>query len=197
MRPQAAGMSCYSVAEEITPVCADFLVERRGFELMAIGRCPSSDPNRWRIRHIHGKPCLPRLRSRRSRSARPIFARKARRFDPSGIRIVTAGASSSNRRAFRRNGRQPATASILRAPPSRLSSIVAANAHSLQSLPPAACTGQNHPPEGTGGLSGRVEECSSSQKTENLTGGDQDRRRGYRLCGGERQPCASSPSKPW
>jgi hypothetical protein len=26
--PQAAGMSCYSVAEEITPVCADFLVVR-------------------------------------------------------------------------------------------------------------------------------------------------------------------------
>jgi hypothetical protein len=32
MPPQAAGMSCYSVAEEITPVCADFVVERRGFE---------------------------------------------------------------------------------------------------------------------------------------------------------------------
>jgi hypothetical protein len=30
--PQAAGMSCYSVAEEITSVCADFLVELRGFE---------------------------------------------------------------------------------------------------------------------------------------------------------------------
>jgi hypothetical protein len=26
MRPQAAGMSCYSVAEKITPVRADFLV---------------------------------------------------------------------------------------------------------------------------------------------------------------------------
>jgi hypothetical protein len=26
MPPQAARMSCYSVAEEITPVCADFLV---------------------------------------------------------------------------------------------------------------------------------------------------------------------------
>jgi hypothetical protein len=26
MRPQAAGMSCYSVAEEINPVCADFVV---------------------------------------------------------------------------------------------------------------------------------------------------------------------------
>jgi hypothetical protein len=32
MPPQAAGMSCYSVAVENTPVCADFLVERRGFE---------------------------------------------------------------------------------------------------------------------------------------------------------------------
>ena len=32
--PQAAGMSCYSVAEEITPVCADYLVELRGFELL-------------------------------------------------------------------------------------------------------------------------------------------------------------------
>ena len=30
--PQAAGMSCYSVAEEITSICADFLVELRGFE---------------------------------------------------------------------------------------------------------------------------------------------------------------------
>jgi hypothetical protein len=26
MPPQAAGMSCYSMAEEITPVCADYLV---------------------------------------------------------------------------------------------------------------------------------------------------------------------------
>jgi hypothetical protein len=26
MRPQAARMSCYSVAEEITSICADFLV---------------------------------------------------------------------------------------------------------------------------------------------------------------------------
>ena len=34
--PQVAEMSCYSVAEEITSVCADFLVERRGFEPMAI-----------------------------------------------------------------------------------------------------------------------------------------------------------------
>jgi hypothetical protein len=29
----------YSVAEEITSICADFLVERRGFELMAIAAC--------------------------------------------------------------------------------------------------------------------------------------------------------------
>ena len=36
MLPQAAGMSCYSVAEEITSICADFLVERRGFKLMVI-----------------------------------------------------------------------------------------------------------------------------------------------------------------
>ena len=36
MPPQAAGMSCYSVAEEIMPGRADFLVELRGFELMAI-----------------------------------------------------------------------------------------------------------------------------------------------------------------
>ena len=36
MRPQAAGMWRYFVAEEITPICADFLVERRGFEPMAI-----------------------------------------------------------------------------------------------------------------------------------------------------------------
>ena len=32
MPPQAAGMSCYSVAEEITSICADYLVELRGFE---------------------------------------------------------------------------------------------------------------------------------------------------------------------
>jgi hypothetical protein len=30
--PQAAGMSCYSVAEEITSICADFLVELRSAE---------------------------------------------------------------------------------------------------------------------------------------------------------------------
>jgi hypothetical protein len=36
MPPQAAGMSCYSVAEEITSICADYLVELRGFEPMAI-----------------------------------------------------------------------------------------------------------------------------------------------------------------
>jgi hypothetical protein len=33
---QAAGMSRYSVAEEITSICADFVVERRGFKLMVI-----------------------------------------------------------------------------------------------------------------------------------------------------------------
>jgi hypothetical protein len=32
MPPQAAGMSCYLVAKEITPVCEVFLVELRGFE---------------------------------------------------------------------------------------------------------------------------------------------------------------------
>ncbi len=35
----AAGMSCYSVAEEIMPGHADFLVERRGFEPHASDRC--------------------------------------------------------------------------------------------------------------------------------------------------------------
>ena len=30
--PQAAGMSCYSADEEITSICADFLVELRGFK---------------------------------------------------------------------------------------------------------------------------------------------------------------------
>jgi hypothetical protein len=34
--PQAAEMSCYSTVREITSICTDFLVERRGFELMAI-----------------------------------------------------------------------------------------------------------------------------------------------------------------
>jgi hypothetical protein len=38
MRRQAAGMSRYSEAEEITPVRADYLVELRGFEPVAIGR---------------------------------------------------------------------------------------------------------------------------------------------------------------
>jgi hypothetical protein len=32
MPPQAAGMSCYCVAEEIASICAGFLVELRGFE---------------------------------------------------------------------------------------------------------------------------------------------------------------------
>jgi hypothetical protein len=32
MPPQATEMSCYPVAQEITWVCADFLVELRGFE---------------------------------------------------------------------------------------------------------------------------------------------------------------------
>jgi hypothetical protein len=32
LRPQAAGMSCYSADLEITSICADFLVELRGFE---------------------------------------------------------------------------------------------------------------------------------------------------------------------
>jgi hypothetical protein len=39
MLPQAAGMSCSSVAEEITSICADFLVELRGFEPRC--SCPS------------------------------------------------------------------------------------------------------------------------------------------------------------
>ena len=30
--PQAAGMSCFSADEEITSICADFLVELRGFK---------------------------------------------------------------------------------------------------------------------------------------------------------------------
>jgi hypothetical protein len=33
------GMSCYSVAEEIMPGSADFLVEQRGFELRTPLRC--------------------------------------------------------------------------------------------------------------------------------------------------------------
>ena len=36
MSRQATAMSCYSVAEEIMPGRADYLVELRGFELMAI-----------------------------------------------------------------------------------------------------------------------------------------------------------------
>jgi hypothetical protein len=40
LRPlQVAEMSRYSVAEEITSICADFLVERRGFELRTSIRC--------------------------------------------------------------------------------------------------------------------------------------------------------------
>jgi hypothetical protein len=34
--PQPAGMSRYPADEEVTSVCADFLVERRGFKLMVI-----------------------------------------------------------------------------------------------------------------------------------------------------------------
>jgi hypothetical protein len=34
--PQVAEMSCYSADQEITSICADFLVERRGFKLMVI-----------------------------------------------------------------------------------------------------------------------------------------------------------------
>jgi hypothetical protein len=44
MPPQAAGLSCYSTDEEITSICADFLVGRRGFEPMAIAlRTPRFD----------------------------------------------------------------------------------------------------------------------------------------------------------
>jgi hypothetical protein len=42
--PQAAGMSCYSVAEEITSICADFLVELRGFEPLTSAVLA---PTRW------------------------------------------------------------------------------------------------------------------------------------------------------
>src|SRR5208282_4055612 len=46
--PQAAGMSCYSVAEEIMPGRADFLVERDGFEpeisLTVLPRTQSETP---------------------------------------------------------------------------------------------------------------------------------------------------------
>jgi hypothetical protein len=35
IRVKAIGV-CYSLAEKITPICADFLVERRGFELMVV-----------------------------------------------------------------------------------------------------------------------------------------------------------------
>jgi hypothetical protein len=63
-----------------------WVVERRGFELMAIGRCRSSDPNRWR-NTAHSRQTLPSpLRSRRSRSARPISRR--RRADLIGREII-------------------------------------------------------------------------------------------------------------
>jgi hypothetical protein len=65
---------------------------------------------------------------------------------PSGIRIVTAGCKLfySNRRTFRRNGRQPATASILRAPPSDPSVFDCRRKCSLTVVPPpAVCTCQN------------------------------------------------------
>ena len=38
--PQVAEMSCYSVAEEITSVCADYLVELRG---LCAGRSAGSN----------------------------------------------------------------------------------------------------------------------------------------------------------
>jgi hypothetical protein len=61
----------------------DLLVERRGFELMAIGRCRSSDPNRWR-NTAHSRQTLP---SPSPFTPKPTgaanLAPKARRFDPS------------------------------------------------------------------------------------------------------------------
>jgi hypothetical protein len=42
MPPQAAGMSCYSMAEEIIPGRADYLVELRGFEAVnSAARAPA------------------------------------------------------------------------------------------------------------------------------------------------------------
>jgi hypothetical protein len=70
-------------AGETTAARADVLVERRGFELMAIGRCRSSDPNRWR-NTAHSRQTLP---SPSPFTPKPIraanLAPKARRFDPS------------------------------------------------------------------------------------------------------------------
>jgi hypothetical protein len=63
------------------PGRADFL---RGFELMAIGRCRSYDPNRWR-NTAHSRQTPP---STSPFTPKPIraanLAPKARRFDPSG-----------------------------------------------------------------------------------------------------------------
>jgi hypothetical protein len=43
-------MSCYPVAEEITSICADYLVELRGFEPMAIAGVGSD-----KSREFHGR----------------------------------------------------------------------------------------------------------------------------------------------
>ena len=63
--PQAAGMSCYSVAEEISSICADFLVERRGFEPMAIAVSrPRIAGFRQRVsKEMRGRPDPGRRRS--------------------------------------------------------------------------------------------------------------------------------------
>jgi hypothetical protein len=62
--PQAAEISCYSVAEEIMSICVDFLVELRGFEpLTSAVRHPrfpfqplrfhaAIDKEKWRESHF-------------------------------------------------------------------------------------------------------------------------------------------------
>ena len=66
---------------KITSICADFLGERRGFELMAIGRCRSSDPDRWR-NTAQSRQTLPAPFPFMPKPIRAAnLAPKARRFD--------------------------------------------------------------------------------------------------------------------
>jgi len=70
MPPQAAGMSCYSVAEEITSICADYLVELRGFEPMANAGTVRSRAIRLFASHCAQSARGLRLRSRSKHAPR-------------------------------------------------------------------------------------------------------------------------------
>jgi hypothetical protein len=90
-----------------------------GHRTMALVRAESA-PN---TAHSRQTPPSPSPFTQKPIRAANLRAEGRAGLIPSGIRIVTAGCKLfySNRRTFRRSGRQPATASILRAPPYDLS----------------------------------------------------------------------------